>query len=420
MAYNGFGRNHRIMALGGFVLFAAMILPTASCSGPADRATAQADPSRSGARESSAAATAECASVAGLGLREDFPEPPRDPRLHVDALSLAGLGGLETLHAKRPERSRIWRRHALGMQEHWRLVRLHAESILRWRSTHAVRPGSAGQAVLYPFSGSDFPNVYAFHPDASVYVLMALEEAGDRPDLERPKDGELDAGLLAMRNTVWGIARNNYLFTRTITRAARNRHMPGVAPTLLAYLAHFGLQPRSLTPVDLDEQGRVIRTGGPGRGLRIAFVRPTGGCSVLYYFQRRLGNDLADPRTSTGAFVAGLQPFHVFLKSAEYVLHNRYGPMDRAAAALRDRSRTIVQDDTGIPARLFDPLQWRCSVFGRYTTFQFGIQGIGRPPRQKELEVLYAAQRPDPLPFLFGYGALRGRGVSNLMYFERR
>ena len=295
------------------------------------------------------------------------------------------------------------------------------ESIKQWRKRALPTAPRPAGAVLYPFSGSDLPNVYSFFPNAPAYVMVALEEPGERPLIESIGDAELRSGLGSLQDTVRGIARNNYLFTRTISRMARNPHVHGAAPTLLAYLARLGTRAESIVGVRMAGDGSIqLDTTREHPGVRIGFSRPDGSCSVLYYFRLRVTNSIADPKSPEGGFLAGIEPVQLFMKSAAYVMHSHFAPTERAAVAFRDRSELVVQDDSGLPARLFEPSVWRRTVFGRYSTYRFAIQDIGRPPRQQILQELFIQQKPEPLPFRFGYGALRGKAESNLMVFQRK
>ena len=367
---------------------------------------------------------AACNLGSDLGIRESFPAPARQADLAAESRALAGLPfageAVAPPAGRSASRPLIWRTHAAVMEAHWKLVREHRARIEEWRAQQGVAEPQRPRTVLYPFSGSDLPNAYSFFPDAPAYIMIALEEPGQRPRIQSLRDSELRSGLAALRDTVRGIARNNYLFTRTITRMAHNPYVRGAAPTLLAYVARLGGRPHSIMGVRIGPDGSLLPDNtASAAGVRIAFTGATGSCSVLYYLRLHISDTIADPKTPEGAFLSGLAPVHLFMKSAAYVLHSVFGPTERAAVALRDKTVFAVQDDSGLPVRLFQPDGWRRSVFGRYTTHLFAIQDIGRPPRQKALEQLYADQKPARLPFRFGYGALRGKLESNLMIFAR-
>ena len=52
------------------------------------------------------------------------------------------------------------------------------------------------------------------------------------------------------------------------------------------------------------------------------------------------------------------------VKSASYLLHG--SNFSRVRQFLLDRSNSIVQDDTGVPVRLFKPEEWDLKPFGAY------------------------------------------------------
>ena len=66
-------------------------------------------------------------------------------------------------------------RHRALMKDFWvRIQKENMEPIAAWREKNL--PESAkSRNVLYPLSGADFLNAYAFFPGASDYILIALE-----------------------------------------------------------------------------------------------------------------------------------------------------------------------------------------------------------------------------------------------------
>ena len=56
--------------------------------------------------------------------------------------------------------------------------------------------------LLYVFSGPDFLHAYTFFPNASTYVLAAVEPVGLPPDVTKLSEGELGSSLRNLRNTL--------------------------------------------------------------------------------------------------------------------------------------------------------------------------------------------------------------------------
>ena len=75
-----------------------------------------------------------------------------------------------------------------------------------------------------------------------------------------------------------------------------------------------------------------------------------------------------------------------------------------------EHSEVIVQDDSGIPYRLFDKSRWDISLFG---TYRYPLPGMGVYPQQ-DLIRAYAGGS-EHLPFAYGYGPKTAARASGLM-----
>ena len=105
------------------------------------------------------------------------------------------------------------------------------------------------------------------------------------------------------------------------------------------------------------------------------------------------------------------------MKSAEYILHtNEYEEFIKAILSKTDR---IIEDESGIPLRYFDPSLWDAKVFGKYIG-RIPLKKTPSVPYQRDLAKLFEEQKPSVLPFNFGYGVLRGKSKSNLIFLKRK
>jgi hypothetical protein len=98
-------------------------------------------------------------------------------------------------------------------------------------------------------------------------------------------------------------------------------------------------------------------------------------------------------------WMRALGPVRSFAKAASYLMHGEN--FTKVRKLLLDRSTLIVQDDSGIPVRFFEPAQWYLGTYGRYLG-PLPIFVKDHPP-QLQLQHLYERAVPAPLPFSFGY-----------------
>jgi hypothetical protein len=85
------------------------------------------------------------------------------------------------------------------------------------------------------------------------------------------------------------------------------------------------------------------------------------------------------------------------LKASSYLMFEN--GFNRVRTFIVDHSKTIVQDDAGIPLDYFDRDKWNIRVFGNY----IGPIDIFRQHNQPKLAALYQESAPQPLEFNFGY-----------------
>jgi len=109
--------------------------------------------------------------------------------------------------------------------------------------------------------------------------------------------------------------------------------------------------------------------------------------------------------------------FVTMIKSASYLMHKEGvaepAHFERMRALILAHSDFIVQDDSGVPLRLFARDAWNLRFHGRYEapTPEFGKY------LQKDLKVEIQRNSTGTLPFSYGYAYRQGE--SNLMTAQR-
>ncbi|MCE9598835.1 MAG: hypothetical protein K8S54_12785 [Spirochaetia bacterium] len=309
-------------------------------------------------------------------------------------------------------------RHRAYMKDFWaRVKKENLEPIAAWRAQ--TLPSSArGRNVLYPLSGADFLNAYAFYPDAKEYVLIALEPPGTAPQLDKMTEVQKEAGLESVRSAIGTLARNNYLQSRLMAHGFGNPYIGGTLPAFLIMLAGLGHTVKNVEDVGIVG-GRIVSPPGNGRtkGIRISYVDSKDKeDKTLIYLQMRLEQATAEKTSAEGQYLRSLGPRNMLLKSAVYILH--WDSMKLVHDVLMEQGNLIIQDDSGLPYKSFQNGKWKERVFGNYVR-ALPVGGIPDPPQQPDLAERFK-KSPEPLPFAYGYGILRGKNQSNLMMFERK
>jgi hypothetical protein len=327
-----------------------------------------------------------------------------------------------------------FRRHAEAMQLFWDQVRKDSlNAMISWREKNVPR-ALVRNPVFYPLSGADYLNAYALFPQAPQYTFIALEAPGTLPDLYRMTETERDAGLAAIRRAVATVASVNYMKSKILRKELSNTYIPGTLPVFLLLAGGLGHIVEDVRPVILDEGGNIrdFQWGGDEtppqnsrkpaiasviHGLRMVVRDPESGQSkLIIYLQVRLRKEAVSTATREGKYLSGMHNFNTIFKAAVYLLHN--DEYDAVRKFVLKRSDLILQDDSGLPYRLFRPEEWAEHLFGTYTRIP-PLGGIPDPPQQPILAQRFR-ESSEPLLFPYGYGVLQGKGKSNLMLFVKK
>jgi len=249
------------------------------------------------------------------------------------------------------------------------------------------------------FSGPDFLYANAFYPNATTYVLAALEPVGTVPDLTTLR-GSVASSLYQLHVSLSSILSYSFFITHRMKSDLRATRVNGALPILYVFLARSGKTIREVTMVHLDDAGAVQpdadgnARGNATRGVKIVFAGSDGEARTLYYFSTNIANDGVK---SSGflKFCESLAPADSLIKSASYLLHS--GGFTTVRDFLLANSAVMVQDDSGIPLRYYDAKKWDLQPFGHY----LGPIGVFPGRYQPQYAVLFRKSRP--IDFGIGY-----------------
>jgi hypothetical protein len=269
------------------------------------------------------------------------------------------------------------------------------------RAWSAANLNAPKPVMFYMFGGPDFLYANAFFPNATTYVLSGLEPVGQIPDLMKLPRGSVLQALRNIQGSLRTVLTYSYFITAQMSHDLNAGPVNGTLPILYVFLARSGKVIHDVSLVHLDEQG-VLQPGegsrprSPARGVKIIFSENDGPRKTLYYFS----TNLEDERGKSIAllqFTKSLGQGDSFVKSASYLLHN--SSFSQVRNFILDNSATILQDDTGVPARLFDTAKWQLRPFGRYVNPIPVFEGM----YQTKLNELYRKNQPIPINFGVGY-----------------
>ncbi len=166
----------------------------------------------------------------------------------------------------------------------------------------------------------------------------------------------------------------------------------------------------------LDPGGRLTEPGvGEASAVAIDFVSAGDERRrTLVYFARDLSDDgLVRQHPELTRYLENLGEWNALMKAAVYLLH-----MEGFTALrnlLLEHTRTLLQDDSGLPLRDLATPEWDLRFFGAYTR----TLPVYREWFQEDLAAAFAGDPSiPPLPFAIGYHGPLGEGC--LILADRR
>src|SRR5262245_11571594 len=310
---------------------------------------------------------------------------------------LAGLAPAADSSLAPLARDPAWQQHATALDAAW--ARLEEARLSKIRSWSAANLTERQPTVLYMFSGPDFLYVDAFFPDRTTYVLSGLEPIGEIPTITPALRRSLGSALGGLRASVGTALNYSFFITRDMQSRLHGSRLNGVLPVLYLFLARSGKTIHEVTLLAVDKEGAVVAAGTRDTipGVKIVFSGRDGRMQTLYYFR----TDLSDQGLNRSGFLKFCERLGIsdaFIKSASYLLHS--DSFGRLRGFLLERTRALVQDDSGIPVRYLKADEWRLRPFGKYLR---PIAVFGSFTYQKGLNDVYRSSNPPPLDFGVGY-----------------
>ncbi len=342
------------------------------------------------------------------------------------AALIAGIRTPQSILA--PFESRpVWTEFARSFDHNWeKYDKMQLAPMREWAARELDKSMPPGFTVFYPFSGPDFISPYTLFPGAGTYILMALEPIGEIPDFQAMSQKDFDSFFTDIRKSLHDLLSIDYFISAHMHTGMDSKELNGVLPFLLFFMArektrildveYWLMEPDgTIQKVPGFESGKLGPTGAIP-GVRILFESagsPGNKPQTLYYFRLNLYNPTFRRNSHFITFLQNFGPLITFMKSAAYVMWDP--PASIVRQFVLNQSRCVLQEDSGIPVRYFDPSVWALQFYGTYSepisTFKDDYQA--------DLARIYETGRDiKPLPFGIGYRFLVD--TANLLFATRK
>jgi hypothetical protein len=362
-----------------------------------------------------AAAPAETAKQSRTLCAVQAPNGAWDPF----ARFLAGMNSDPYSPALTPEQRAAWKDYSRIAGADWNgLQKRYLDHIEAWRSRY-LNAVPSPQAGFYPFSGPDSADMLAFFPDARQYVMIGLEPVGCLPSGLEDYTGDYFTDL---RHSLEPVVAMGFFRTNDMSRQFSGETVNGVLPLMLFLMARGGFTVVSVTPIAINAAGQIAPDSSPSvapnqpkietHGVAIQFSDARHGVRTLQYFSLNLQDSRLKKRPGTMKYMQGLPEMGTLVKSASYLMHKEYFAGIRSL--ILSKSRTVVEDDSGIPLHFFDRTAWDVRLYGSYSE----PIALFKNWHQEDLkEAFSSGGGVQPLDFAIGYRKL---SQSNLLLAFKR
>jgi len=326
---------------------------------------------------------------------------------------IAGLNNGAFSSALTPEQRAAWNDFSRLSASDWaNLRKLYLDRIDAWRNRNLANAPSR-EVAFYPFGGPDAANLLTFFPDARDYILIGLEPVGCIPSSIADYTPDYFAEL---RRSLSSVVALGFFKTDDMRRDVTQSDLNGVLPLLLFLVSRAGYSITDVAPIGISPAGVVASSASLPKvetsGVAIQFNDPRHGARTLRYFSVNLEDSRLKRKPGATAYLNGLPATITLVKAASYLMHKPY--FSTVRGAILAKSRVVVEEDSGIPYRYFDPAGWDVRLFGIYADPIQLFKGWS----QDDLKAAYSTGTGvQPLDFAIGY---RRRGQSNLLVAVRK
>jgi hypothetical protein len=273
--------------------------------------------------------------------------------------------------------------------------------------------------LFYPFGGPDFLNANIFYPNADKYILIGLEPIGVMPDLCNMTDDLINKYLEDIRYSLKDIFKRSYFITGNMIGALKKSSVNGALPVISLFIKRNGYNIVSVKNVGIDSTGicqiadSLKKSNKLTHGVRIDFAADTGRrVQSVFYFQTDISDEGLKKTPGFQKYLSTLQESYTYLKAASFLMHSKDFSIIRNV--IFDKSKSILQDDSGIAYRLFDKNKWEIHLYGKYARPGKEFSWIN----ETDLAKAYTDPSVKPVPFTLGYN-WRTQQI-NLLYAVRK
>ncbi len=339
---------------------------------------------------------------------EDFGKIIFNRKYNDIARYIAGMKAWPGSPYSKEENDSVWIRFHKNFDFSWNQIAIsRLEPMTAWGNTELAEERKAKLDIFYPLSGPDILHANYFFPDAKNYRLYALEINGALPDLDHMDIKTTENYVNEVYKSLGDIFKRSYFITSRMSTTLNAQNVNGTLPLLCVFLVRTGHEIINLQYFHLNDDGTETPLPYDSLGTRhndlvkIYFKNSkNNSIQMVSYMKCDLSDGGYSKNIALKKMFTKMKPCVTYLKSASYLLH--YGFFSQFREVILSKSKTILEDDTGIPYKYFPGDKWYVSLYGTYVKPVSDFSGVF----QTDLLQAYGdtlLRKPKKLPFSLGY-----------------
>ncbi|HWB62470.1 MAG TPA: hypothetical protein VG603_03090 [Chitinophagales bacterium] len=335
--------------------------------------------------------TKEAAPVAAEATKPviiDTTTAKADPLLHQYARFLAGMPTTGNAVPAKLQNNAFYKKYEVEMDTNFHKIEVNRLSKMRdWGNVELATEHAQPGVLFYPFSGPDILHAITFYPNATQYVMIAMERPGTIPNIGKMDSAQAAYYLNSVYQSLQDIFEKSYFITHKMIQDLQKVKVNGVAPIICLFLERTGHEVVSFQKKHLNDNGTVSELPADSLPTHLndfieISVRTPGSDTLrkITYFRANLGDQTFEnlPALKNNKpflnYINSLPDFYMYTKSASYLMN--YASFSAVRDVCLTKSKSILQDDTGIGYKYFDKKTWHVKLYGHYVTPVRDFKGV--------------------------------------------
>lgn len=335
---------------------------------------------------------------------------------------IAGLQPTDGNTIKQELYTEAWKKYAADQDIKWaQLNDNHFKAMHEFTGAELKSIFGPNDTIFYPFSGPDFLNASTFFPEAKTYFMLALEPPGTLPNLDTLAKDSLPKYFNSIHKSLHAILNFSFFRTLSMEEDFATKELNGAVQLISIFMQRSGHSIQAIEAITVDSTGQIITSEHPAfstgsKAIHLTCINnQSNKVKEVYYFSCDISDLGLSKNKRLHAFLKKLPAVTTYLKSASYLLHKPYFSVIRST--ILEKSKYVLQDDSGIPVRFFDPAKWNHQYYGTYDA----PINLFRNFLQKDLKLAYdSTEKTIVKPLTFGIGYDYKLNESNLMLFSKK